>query len=305
MRLNPWSAVVLAALAALLITTSASAQVRYVHPDGADGNDGDSGWGSTQAWQTLRHALDELNTNGGFTEIWVAMGESGHVYTPHDDDPDISFLINEPVVIRGGFEGWETDKDQRSPGAVSVLSGDLPDSSDWAVRIMKIGVFDDQELVLLDALKFVGPGYPGDPQYISGGIETLTPEFPGENDVYGSLIVQSCRFEATVAEDYGGAIRASNRLVRLRDSAFSECTAKDVSQGGGTGGAVSIERGTLRAARCTFTDNFAGFSGGAIGTSLSSAVIVNCDFRGNVVKTTGAASGGGGAIFHSPDLYPE
>lgn len=310
MRLDPVRLMWLCAVLVLLIASSASAQVRRVHPDGNDSFTGTS-WvdegGGVGPWKTLRHALDELNTNGGFDQIWIAMGDTGHVYTPHDDDYTVSFMVGEPVAIRGGFEGWETSAGQRTPGNVSVLSGDLPDSTDWSTRIMKIGVFTPgaQYLVVLDALKFVGPGWPTDPEVLSAGIETLYPEFPEETDVYGPIFVHDCVFDDLVADGNGGAILATHRELQLRDSQFTSCTAKDLPFGVGVGGAVSMDHGTLRAARCIFHDNFAGASGGAVSTYLSSAVFANCDFRGNAVKDYGTASGGGGAIRHTADLYAE
>jgi len=315
MKTLSWVFHIVVVFLSLFLTSAVSAQVRYVHPDGNDAFNG-AAWtdqgGGVGPWQTLSQALWHLNNDDPleFDEIWIAMGEGGHVYTPHASDDTVSFRIEKPVAILGGFEGGETNPNQRAPGALTVLSGDLPSSSSWALRIMKIDVLEPEEVVTLDGLEFRGPDWENNPTLRSGGIETIQPEIFDPEDIFGSLVVQGCVFQGTVAgtgdvDAYGGAIRASNRIVRLRSCDFNRNTAKEPVNGKGTGGAIYLKWGTLRAALCTFEENFAGESGAAIATQATSAVVVNCDFTSNVIKDYQSASGGGGAIFHYTDLHPE
>ena len=172
---------------------------------------------------------------------------------------------------------------------MSVISGDLPDSSDWTKDVLRIKVFDPAHTVVLDSLKFQGPGWPTDPIVHSRAInaDPAALENPFPTEPFGTLVLLNCKFEQHRATGVdgsgaqGGAILATGRTLILRDCAFIGNVAKHEGgtgpSGYGAGGAISLTRGMLRAARCRFDDNFAGYSGGAVACSESSASFANWD----------------------------
>lgn len=126
-----WCLAAFAAVVSMSFASQASAQVRYVDPDGSNGANGLS-WAN--AWETLEYALNELNANGGFTTIWISHGGSGYEYTPGTSASD-TYLVQRPVSIYGGFQGpsgsypsGETALGQRVANARTTLSGDLGSS---------------------------------------------------------------------------------------------------------------------------------------------------------------------------------
>ncbi|MGK0364175.1 MAG: hypothetical protein ACI85O_001232 [Saprospiraceae bacterium] len=93
----------------------------YVKSDATGTNDGSS-WDN--AYITLHDALGNYNEND---EIWVAAG----TYLPENpsiwpDNEKRTFYIYQDVSIYGGFNGTETELDQRDPAVnVTILSGDI------------------------------------------------------------------------------------------------------------------------------------------------------------------------------------
>jgi|GEM_PF-1703924 len=304
MRLDLVRLMWLCAALVLVIASSASAQVRRVHPDGDNSFSGTS-WvdlgGGVGPWKTLRHALDELNApNAGFDEIWIAMGDSGHFYTPHDSSSAESFRIEAAVTIRGGFEGGETSIGERDPDARSVLSGDLPGSTLWSLRIMRVASLSSSSAVLLDQLKFAGPGLDseGNIEFVGGGLEVETDSSSQE----GPVDLTRCDFVDCNAPtgNGGGAIYSQQRSVSIRHCRFAENRAVASLFGSGSGGAISLDFGELHGAWCIFEGNFAHNNGGAISAFGARASLANCVFAENAVKSIGSGSGGGGAIYHDP-----
>ncbi|MBL4658812.1 MAG: FG-GAP repeat protein, partial [Alcanivoracaceae bacterium] len=96
--------------------------VYYVDMNASAGGDGYS-WNT--AFVNLQDALDVAVSNH---EIWVAQG----VYYPDvgggqvDDDRLASFTLIDGVSIYGGFDGTETQLNQRDPETnITILSGDI------------------------------------------------------------------------------------------------------------------------------------------------------------------------------------
>lgn len=96
----------------------------YVDANASGANDGGS-W--SDAYTDLQHALREVSCD----EIWVASG----VYKPvvpasnsavTEEERAVSFVIDRPLRLYGGFAGTETSIGERDPTAApSVLSGDI------------------------------------------------------------------------------------------------------------------------------------------------------------------------------------
>jgi parallel beta-helix repeat protein len=104
-------------LAALLLTSPASAATIYVDGD-ANGDANGSSW--CDAYTDLQTALDNANPYDG---IWVAQG----TYHPNDADPNQeSFDLSLLVYLYGGYAGCgEPDPNQRDwVNFVTILSGE-------------------------------------------------------------------------------------------------------------------------------------------------------------------------------------
>ena len=108
-------------LAMLLFTVLNVKSQVYVNLNATGLNNGTS-W--VDAYRSLDTAL--LNTNSN--EIWVAKG----VYIPtipiteDNDNRKVAFFFKPTVACFGGFDGYETSKDQRNIlGNPTVLSGDI------------------------------------------------------------------------------------------------------------------------------------------------------------------------------------
>ena len=112
----------------------------YVDPSAPSGGDGRS-WLS--AFNTLDRALDRDGNHGNdeHDEIWL-MG--GHTYTPsHSEDRTDCFMANHNVSIYGGFDGSESNINDRGTNtntAISIISGDIGvslDHSDDCYHVMQ------------------------------------------------------------------------------------------------------------------------------------------------------------------------
>ena len=313
---------VLAAMLSLCLSSVAAAQsgtTRFVQPNGNDSTNDGTNWTSTGAWKTLGHALDMLNSGSDtFTEIWIATGGTGFAYTPDVSDPSISYQVQKPVAIYGGFQGpstaypsGETLIAQRIAGSKSVLSGSLGKGV-YSFRIMLI---DDRvhDPVLLDALDFQ---HGGDPSSPSGNVDGAAIKAYGGSVTPTTLTVSDCNFQSNTGWIDGGAIHTSNWSVIARRCEFDSNTVvgPPSSSGGlGTsggpshGGAIQLEGGGLTVVRCRFTANTAvnkndaaqPVAGGAIYVIADGfdTVIVNCDFQSNSANAGGNTTGLGGAVW--------
>ena len=99
-----------------------ASDVIFVDHEATGGNNGSS-W--NDAYTDLKIALHNV-VNG--QQLWVAEG----IYTPSQVlDRNESFIIDQRVVLYGGFNGTESSLNERSPNDnKTVLSGDLADNDD-------------------------------------------------------------------------------------------------------------------------------------------------------------------------------
>lgn len=113
-RLRRSSPVGVLALAGTLLVAASPAQAAACRAAPNGSGDGSS-WASAAS---LHAALADV----ACTEIWLQQG----VYRPSTSDANISFAINRPVQVYGGFAGTETALAQRSTNnRLTVLSGDM------------------------------------------------------------------------------------------------------------------------------------------------------------------------------------
>ncbi|NNF42093.1 MAG: right-handed parallel beta-helix repeat-containing protein [Phycisphaerales bacterium] len=252
-----------AALAAILSTSLASASTLYVDDDAALGGDG-LGWGTAFAF--LGDALTAAALDPMVTEIRLA----GGVYQPDRSDAVplgtgdrvATFALVDGVDLRGGFAGpGAADPNLQDPAThETILSGDLAgdDGPSFAGRA-------DNALHVVTAI-----GSPS-PNQFSGLLEGVTIS-GGEATGTSS----SDRFGGGLRLRFAGGNAFSGDLFTVRQCIITDNRA--LFGGGGYSAGTSQTRFT----RCTFIGNHASQqSGGLHCTTGSSPIISNCRFLGN------------------------
>ncbi|XAH25348.1 choice-of-anchor U domain-containing protein [Xylophilus sp. GW821-FHT01B05] len=249
----------------------AQAAICRVAADGSADADAAADGSSWTPATTLQGALGNANCD----EIWVQQG----LYKPTtDDDRTVSFAINRPLKLYGGFAGTETALAQRSGGSSSTtLSGDIGtagDSSDNSYHVLVIG----------------GTGATGNGSYTSA-----------DTVVDGFTVTAGRANEDSSPHFYGGGLYCNGRgagkvcspllagLVFQGNAAtVGGAILNDGSSGGNSSPAIT---------NATFSGNSAAVSGGAIynfgySGGNSSPAITNTTFSGN------SATNSGGAIYN-------
>ena len=229
--------------------TASGQTIVYVDIDATGSNNGTS-W--PNAYTDLQDALDFARLNE-VDEIWVAEG----TYTPTTgycvpfDEPDceshISFDLVDEVALYGGFDGTETDLEDRYWWSnITILSGDRlgNDGSNFTNRndnsYHVITADDLGPLTIVDGFTIKG-GYDtldgGGGAYLTGtDLETLGPRF------------ENCTFIDNYSSSGGGAIYAEDSKLNLRKCIVKENKATN-------GGGIMADSAILR--HCTIQDNFA------------------------------------------------
>ncbi|MEN6578956.1 MAG: right-handed parallel beta-helix repeat-containing protein [Phycisphaerales bacterium] len=294
---------ILAVAVSLLATCTAWGRVIYVDDDAPTGGSGAS-W--ARAYRFLQDALAEADGSKPPVEVRVAQG----IYKPdrssaHPDgtgNRHASFILLDDVAIKGGFAGiGASDPDARDIALYeTVLSGDLagddvpvldpcdlltePTRADNSSAVVKAGACSRS--TILDGFTITSGNAMGPRDRVGAGAGLY---LSGAVDASCCPSVVDCTFSGNRSFS-GGAIAVS--------SAYPEITACKFVQNAvvGEGGAMSI----LHAFRplsstcqfviegCTFSNNWAGDTGGAIrGWDLPSG-IESCSFMRNHARMGGA-----------------
>jgi len=299
----------------LLITqagnTSIARPVTYVNQLATGDNNGSS-------WDNAYTSLQIAISTARLGEIWVAEG----TYLPtHTKDRSISFEVHPKVPLFGGFAAigtpkWEDRDWEKYP---TILSGDIgkkEDSSDNTNHVVSLDnrtTFD----TTIDGFTISG----GNADYAGGGAEVgsaFNPKsvFTFKNCLFRdnlseyeggaissdwiTLKVENCQFENNYADYSGGAINyfsghEPTRVAQLNitNSTFTSNTAR-------TGGAIN-SYGFSGITNCVFSENEAGYGGGAIDlfsghtpTDITQFHILNCIFSNNTAGYEGGAVGASG-----------
>ncbi|XAH25353.1 choice-of-anchor U domain-containing protein [Xylophilus sp. GW821-FHT01B05] len=276
---------------------AAQAAICRVAADGSADADAAADGSSWTPATTLQAALGNANCD----EIWVQQG----LYKPTtDDDRTVSFAINRPLKLYGGFTGRETALAERSGDSSSTtLSGDIGtegDSSDNSYHVLVIGGTDrttgngsytsadtvvDGFTVTAGQANGVGFNGWGGGLYCNGS---------GAGKVCSPLLA-GLVFQGNAAT-FGGAIVNDGFIGGSSSPAITNTTFSGNSAA--SGGAI-FNHGTSGSSspaitNTTFSGNSAA-SGGAIynygRSGSSSPAITNTTFSGN------SAAGNGGAIY--------
>ncbi len=273
-----------------------------------------AGTGDGSTWATaapLQSALADANCD----EIWASQG----TYLPTlTVDRSISFAINRPLKLYGGFAGGETSLSQRSSdNRLTVLSGDIGvagDNTDNSRHVVVIGAAGNgvhqRSDTVVDGLSIVDGNVFSIGQYSETKGGGLLCSAVGSGRVC-SPTISNVLFRGNSSIQAGGALASmagsggvSSPLIR--QSTFTGNTA---STGGG---AVFVYAGTASTANPeilqssfdgnTVPGNFGVGVGGAVllygNLGHVVTLISQSTFNGNSAT---AASGAGGAIASSSD----
>jgi hypothetical protein len=244
----------------------------YVDDSADAGGDGIS-W--DRAFRSLDEAL-ELHLDP-FTEIWVAEG----VYTPKlNDDETSTFQIPDNVRLYGGFEGDESDLDDRPDpfDHPTILNGDIESGTEGDIN--NIVTITDASFALLDGFIIESAG--GSAASPDGGGVFIQ----DSSVLIRNVAIVSCFAGPTTTNGRGGAIAVfGDSFLQLEDAHIENCEAP-------TGGAIFSEA-PMQILRVTFEDNVAqSTDGGAIAlTGQGVSTIFESRFENNFTQ-----NGGGGAI---------
>jgi Secretion system C-terminal sorting domain/Right handed beta helix region len=300
---------------------NASAQIYVNHADTMGANDG-SGWGN--AYTDLQSALAASPADG---EIWVAQG----TYTPDTmgGSSASTFLIGQDLELLGGFNGTETNADDRdSENNVTILSGDLngddidddfvTNRGDNVMTIMRMySLITNATLIDGFTLRNGHADGPINSQQQKGGAiySDGAPKIKNcifkQNYAIGSggalrqnehssqsIILENCLFEKNIA-NYGGAVYMWSSPFNIKGCDFiGNSTFDGPIQANGGGLWLVNSSGTME--NCLIKENYAFEYGGGLhvwnpeNTSNSVVEILDCTFDGNT-----AESGVGGLDFLS------
>lgn len=283
----------------------------YVDSNLAADGDGTT-WAA--AYNNLADAL--ANANAG-NSIKIA----GGTYTPTSDDSDVEATFNlvDGVPILGGFNGSNNNSDDPDTRDISLytttLSGDIGGGNHSYTVVYGV----DLNGVRLDGLTISGGYAYGQSSYTGGGLSVESCNVTiancnfvnnyagvgGAIDAFDAvLIIQNSQFNDNSAHEAGGAIGAENSAFTVEGTTFLRNQAFQNAEGFAPGGgAISSTDSSTILLDCTFDGNVSSY-GGAIADNANALedtlAIINCVFVGNIaVGSPGNSAGDGGAIVAS------
>ena len=243
----------------LLTTFTAHATIYYV--DGMA-----SGAGSGISWATAFNNIpDALDATISGDEIWV---KNGYHYPTTTTDRTVSITLKKGVMLYGGFDGTETNRNQRdSINTQTIISGD-------------IGVLGNKTDNSYSVI-------------YSENVDSLS----GLN----GFIIQLGNANGSGFESYenGGGWYNAGTISQGSHPTISYCTFYNNKTNGLGGGLFNAGKASPSITHCTFLSNTA-YEGGAIFNGghiagLNNPVIDNCTFKSNSATF-------GGAIYISGNL---
>ncbi|WP_439559024.1 choice-of-anchor Q domain-containing protein, partial [Dyadobacter sp.] len=265
--------------AAYVLEVASNTPIRYVVA-GATG----SGNSWTDASGDLQSQIDYV----GAEQVWVAAG----TYNPSKTDRSVSFSMKNGVPIYGGFEGTETDLNQRvlRYPLTTILSGEIGDEEDtdnsYHVIRNAAGLTNS---AVLDGFMITGGNASGGIADDSGG--GMINDGGGENNNCSPLI-RNCLFANNRADNGGGAIYNGGYTNGNSNPTIVNCAFQNnaASKGGAIFNDGSINGNSNPSIiNCSFQGNLSP-SGGAIGNvsyrGTSRPVLTNCIVWGNGGSST-------------------
>lgn len=270
-------------------------EIWYVDSSAMAPNDGTS-WGT--AFNDLQDAIDAASVGD---EIWVAKGS----YLPTKDqlgDPnptDITkrtFFINKDLNIYGGFNGTETQLNERDwETNETILSGDGIYNNVIKIRPEQ----SDSNKIILDGFT-ISNGY--DASFFNGaGIQITT-----TNIADYTFQISNCRIINNESLNFGGGIYFQPSNVTGNKLVLENCEIElNHSKRGGALYALSeppsftFDTKITEITNCSFENNSAVWGGGAINLDGTELISKDNFFKNNSLTTTSIQNEenlGGGAI---------
>ncbi len=281
----------------LLIFTfiTSSYATRYYVNINATGSNSGTNW--TNAFNDLQVALSVAINND---EIWVA---TGFYKATSSTNRDLSFVMRNGVNLYGGFNGTETDIDQRdinlNPTTLSGDIGQLGDNSDNTRKIIKIQNFTED--FTLDGFRIIS-GYDWSSSGKGAGIYCIS-------NTGAQIMIKNCIFYNNASYHSGGAMLIKDSNVTFNNCEFSFNSS--YNYGGGaiycangsdsnlyfnetkfigntsrTGAVINFDGYVLNLDRCLITNNTSSSTGGNI-INISDAnnfIISNSLIAGNFLN---------------------
>ncbi len=262
--------------------------------------------GSGTSWADASGDLQSiLTTATAGAQIWVAAG----TYYPvscspcNENQRDISFIVPDSVKVYGGFNGTESNIDQRDlENNVSILSGDI-DQDDLPDNNSRTIVFFDRVTneTLLDGFTFIR-GNAHNPNGSSAERENSGGAIFNQGGLDGSNshpVIRHCIFVDNTASGFGGAIYSTGGFSGNASLTFDKCTFNNNSALLGGGAIYSYAsfsgQSALQFSDCDFSNNSVSFNGGAAVFNQGSengnapSTFNNCVFDGNNTNDYGGA----------------
>jgi hypothetical protein len=283
----------------------------------ATGNDDGSSWAN--AYVFLQDALRTLELCGCSGEIWVAQGN----YYPDEGVTRLNnyraeaFKMLNNVKIYGGFLGNETNLGQRELALnTTVLHGDLEqddhlgDYSGNAYHVVLNNYTEANPLnssaVLDGFVIFRGWSRWNNINVYGGGIynkyasptirnckinQNYANSGGGMFNDHSSPIISNCEFNENEALQKGGAMFYTFSNVSITNTIFFRNKATNINQNasGREGGAIAFTASFGDIDGCSFVDNKADKSAGALLFTSSSGInLESCNFSANESEKGGA-----------------
>ncbi len=259
----------------------------YVKIDAAGLNDGSS-------WENAYNNLNDAISNTSSGEIWVATG----TYRPQNamSDSSATFFIDKPISLYGGFEGYESNLNQRDwLNYKTILSGDINDDdvdddfennkSDNVQHVIRIDSFIGNDITI-SGFEITG-GHSSD----NGDLDS---EFTNGAGIlsYNTLHVEHCSFYQNFARG-GAGIYVLGYDLGGQGSSVNDCQFYSNSATAQSAGILyeGIVDGAIE--NCSFSNNQTA-RGALYPLRCVNLTIDSCAFNSNVAITN---DGFGGAMF--------
>lgn len=253
------------------------------------------GGGAIGASDAHQRASGAEHSCCAISEIWIAAGTYRPDYDPiacvHTGDREATFQLANGVAVYGGFAGNEdpatyTLGDRDFVANETILSGDLneddgPDFVNNGENSYHVVTGSGTgETAVLDGFTITAG-------HAEGGAHA---QGAGMYNDGGSPTLANCTFEGNWAFDNGGGLYSDAGSPSLVGCTF---LANHVSSSNGSGGGMSVYRGSLKLSRCIFIKNYARDHGGGLKIGSVTATVDGCLFIGN------SSDGYGGGGMHS------
>lgn len=280
-------------------------QIIYVKKGATgDGTSWENAMGELADALLMAKSSNETNP-GSISQIWVAQGTYRPMYSSIDgnfgnpDGRNNSFLIPPGVNVYGGFEGNETNLEERDFASnATILSGDFLDNdvvTSGSAQNLVISNNEENAYHVVISTSFGNAGKL-DGFTIKGGnanwnFGIVVDGFTLNNNTGAALIthnsdfnVENCKFLANNSASSGAAIYNQNSFVDIRNSHFE-------FNSGGAGGAVFNHSSIVDISNSKFNSNSAESNGGAIANMYSGTQISinDCEFTDNYAADNGGS----------------